>query len=265
MALRSSEVLLLSTSDLAAVDLPCRLLAASAENLTALKSVCTALPRLLVTPRSFSAAAGSFTAPSVQRRQPARLPLACRLPPLHASNAPRECYTQPTLAPPRPPPCREDVRPNDVVLAELLNRRPPAAWLAASHDGSGGGQACELIQLVRLAGGCRSCSCCRSRATHSAVVPLHAASKVARNRCALPTTRSPRPRFPTQLQARDCVTLDTVLVARGSTFDLVLVPRPAAAQDGVAFAVFPTRVSGPCWCGVWQLEANAHKVHYSHA
>ena len=36
MALLSSEVLLLSTSDLAAVDLPCRLLAASAENLTAL-------------------------------------------------------------------------------------------------------------------------------------------------------------------------------------------------------------------------------------
>ncbi|PRW33197.1 Ribosome production factor 1 [Chlorella sorokiniana] len=128
------EVLLLSTSDLAAVDLPCRLLAASAENLAALKSVCTALPRLLATPR-------------------------------------------------------EDVRPRDVVLAELLNRRPPAAWLAASHDGSG--QGCELIQL-----------------------------------------------------ARDCVTLDTVLVACGSTFDLVLVPRPAAAQDGVAFAVFATRIDG---------------------
>lgn len=51
MALLSSEALLLSTSDLAAVDCPCRLLAASTENLAALKSVCTALPRLLATPR----------------------------------------------------------------------------------------------------------------------------------------------------------------------------------------------------------------------
>lgn len=51
MALVSSEVLLLSTSDLAVVDVPCRLLAASAENLAALKSVCTVLPRLLLSPR----------------------------------------------------------------------------------------------------------------------------------------------------------------------------------------------------------------------
>lgn len=51
-----------------------------------------------------------------------------------------------------PPPRREDVRASDVVLAELLNRRPPAAWLAASHDGSAGGKECELVQLVRPAG-----------------------------------------------------------------------------------------------------------------
>lgn len=45
------------------------------------------------------------------------------------------------------------MRATDVVLAELLNRRPPAAWLAASHDGSGDGQADELIQLVRVVAG----------------------------------------------------------------------------------------------------------------
>lgn len=50
-----------------------------------------------------------------------------------------------------PPPRREDVCASDVVLAELLNRRPPAAWLATSHDGSAGGKDCELTQLVRSA------------------------------------------------------------------------------------------------------------------
>lgn len=67
MAPLSSEVLLLSTPDLACLDLPCRLLAASSESLTALKSVCTALPRLLVTPRcgrQFRAAAAAASLPA---------------------------------------------------------------------------------------------------------------------------------------------------------------------------------------------------------
>lgn len=68
MAPLSSEVLLLSTSDISSIDVPCRLLAASTESLTALKSVCTALPRLLVTPRC----ARQFR--RRRRRQPARLP-----------------------------------------------------------------------------------------------------------------------------------------------------------------------------------------------
>mgnify|MGYP000234554933 CR=1 FL=1 len=38
-------------------------------------------------------------------------------------------------------------------LAELLNRRPPAAWLAASHDGSSGGQAgCSMRGSSRCHG-----------------------------------------------------------------------------------------------------------------
>lgn len=48
-------------------------------------------------------------------------------------------------------------------------------------------------------------------------------------------------------------------MTRGSTFDLVFVPRPAAVQDGVAFAVFATRVSMMVGAmgagGVWQDQS----------
>lgn len=42
--------------------------------------------------------------------------------------------------------------------------------------------------------------------------------------------------------AHDCATLSTILVLPGPTFDLVMVPRTACRGDGVAFAVFATRV-----------------------
>ena len=45
--------------------------------------------------------------------------------------------------------------------------------------------------------------------------------------------------------AANCLTTGTVLVLPSqSSFDLVLVPREACTQDGVAFAAFATRVRG---------------------
>lgn len=74
-----------------------------------------------------------------------------------------------------------------MVLSELLNQRPPAAWVSVSPDGPDEGGA--LLQL-----------------------------------------------------ARDCAALGTVLSLQGPTFDLLLIPRTAGGEDGVAFAAFATRV-----------------------
>lgn len=71
------------------------------------------------------------------------------------------------------------------MLSELLNQRPPAAWVSVSGADEGG----QLLQL-----------------------------------------------------ARDCAALGTVLSLQGPTFDLLLVPRTAGSEDGVAFAAFATRV-----------------------
>lgn len=138
------------------------------------------------------------------------------------------------------------MRATDVVLAELLNRRPPAAWLAASHDGSGDGQAGELIQLVRVVGGMVAPTAARRTVAPTTVPPSVAALTLGTH--------------PDPPQALDCVTLDTVLVARGSTFDLVFVPRPAAVQDGVAFAVFATRVSAAVGVKAGEVAAQHAKV-----
>lgn len=46
-------------------------------------------------------------------------------------------------------------------------------------------------------------------------------------------------------------TLGQVLVVTGTPFDLILVPRPAAAKDGLAFAAFATRVRGRGARGSW--------------
>jgi hypothetical protein len=81
---------------------------------------------------------------------------------------------------------RLDISPQDVIFCELLNKRPPAAWLLTEPADSEG----SLQQL-----------------------------------------------------AEDCHARRTVLVLENSdSFDLVLVPRPACCQDGVAFCVFATKV-----------------------
>lgn len=83
---------------------------------------------------------------------------------------------------------RTDIKAEDIVLSELLNKRGPAAWLAVCESDAG-----SAAQLKRL--------------------------------------------------AADCITTGTVLVLSSqSSFDLVLVPREACAEDGVAFAAFATRV-----------------------
>ena len=93
---------------------------------------------------------------------------------------------------------RDDVTAEDVVLSELLNRRGPVGWLAASST-----CIASAAALTRLAADCGA---------GGSVLVLLANQRRAR-----------------------------------SAVDLVLVPREAAARDGVPFAVFATRVS--CTCG----------------
>lgn len=109
-------------------------------------------------------------------------------------------------------PCRNDIRAEDVVLSELLNQRGPAAWLAApcsgpaASDSSCSSEGSEHSQGSKGSGG----------APGAALVRL----------------------------AQRCFERGEVLVLNTQMqhFDLLLLPRQAAAADGVAFAVFATRV-----------------------
>lgn len=109
---------------------------------------------------------------------------------------------------------RNDIRAEDVVLSELLNQRGPAAWLAApcsgpaASDSSCSSEGSEHSQGSKGSGG----------APGAALVRL----------------------------AQRCFERGEVLVLNTQMqhFDLLLLPRQAAAADGVAFAVFATRVDG---------------------
>lgn len=151
-----SEAVLLSTTDLAAVNIALELRASSRDSLKAIVALLPPgdPPRLLLSPRSeFMQTLNwccSVVPPAGQMRRGAGAGANCRR---HLRGTHPPC-------PPTCPHCRDDVRPEDVVLSELLNQRGPAAWLAAPSAGSGAEGACEqdagAAALSRLAQRCIS-------------------------------------------------------------------------------------------------------------
>lgn len=108
--------------------------------------------------------------------------------------------------------CRTDIRAEDVVLSELLNQRGPAAWLAAP-----------------------CCSCATSSSSESSNDSMSwqesGCSREAPGAALLRLARH-------CIERREVLTLNTQM----QHFDLLFVPRKAAADDGIGFAVFATRV-----------------------
>lgn len=102
---------------------------------------------------------------------------------------------------------RDDINGEHVVLSELLNRRAPAGWLAVCPDDATPSAAAPSDDAGGGEGG---------GGGGGALLQL----------------------------AADCATLSTVLSLPGPLYDLLFVPRTAAEQDGIAFAVFATRVRG---------------------
>ena len=192
-----AEELVISTSDLSITDLRTQLRAATESSLAAIRCLFNGLPKALFSPRQGAVLAGGgrqpllVAAPTTARllcgagaRPRRRLPAASLPDPALLTHLPPHLpHLLPALR-------RTDIKAEDVVLSELLNKRGPAAWLAACDA-----DADSSAQLTRL--------------------------------------------------AADCITAGTVLVLSSqSSFDLVLVPREACTQDGVAFAAFATRMRG---------------------
>ncbi|KAL4440042.1 hypothetical protein ABPG75_003043 [Micractinium tetrahymenae] len=110
---------------------------------------------------------------------------------------------------------RNDIQAEDVVLSELLNQRGPAAWLAAPS--SSGPAASDSS--------CSSAGSASSQETEGSSEAPGAALVRLAQRC---------------IERREVLVLTTQM----QHFDLLLLPRQAVAEDGVAFAVFATRVDG---------------------
>ncbi|KAL4423463.1 hypothetical protein ABPG77_005415 [Micractinium sp. CCAP 211/92] len=109
---------------------------------------------------------------------------------------------------------RNDIRAQDVVLSELLNQRGPVAWLAALCSGP-----------------TTSASSCSSYGIESVQESKD--------------TRETPGAALVQLAQRSIRQGEVlVLSTQAEHFDLLLLPRQAAAADGVAFAVFATQVDG---------------------
>jgi hypothetical protein len=192
-----AEELVISTSDLSITDLRTQLRAATESSLAAIRCLFNGLPKALFSPRQGAVLAGGGRQPLLVAA-PTTARLLCgagarprwRLPAASLPDPALLTHLPPHLPHLLPALRRTDIKAEDVVLSELLNKRGPAAWLAACDA-----DADSSAQLTRL--------------------------------------------------AADCITAGTVLVLSSqSSFDLVLVPRDACTQDGVAFAAFATRVRG---------------------
>lgn len=210
-----------STTDLATLNLQAELRSATQE---ALEAIGALLPlaspqRLLLTPRR-AHSGGS-----------------CGI--LHGCTWPTSIGAAPSILLPMPAPvgqtfsatkpCRNDIRAQDVVLSELLNQRGPVAWLAAScsgpttSDSSCSSYGIESVQESK-----------DTRETPGAALVQLAQRSIRQGEV-------------------------LVLSTQAEHFDLLLLPRQAAAADGVAFAVFATQARasqgtassaqcGTCFC-----------------